>query len=119
EGNMLSFFVGNSETPGPISATVRSQYDMTWRVSVLPSEPVSDKLTVADLKKFKEKNSMTGGCSIGVTFKAQDMNSKPFCYGGVKNPAWMAEAEKFWKEPTEEWYKTQKYLRKVIVETKF
>jgi hypothetical protein len=93
---------------------------MTWRVSVAPSEAISDKLSIADVKKYKEKyTALTGGCSIGSTFKAKDMNSKPFCYGGVKNPAWMTEGETFWKDPGQDWYKTQKYLRKVVEGTKF
>lgn len=119
-GDIVSFFIQNKDATVAVSATLRPDYDMTWRVSVAPSEAVSDKLTVADLKKYKEKNGINnGGCSIGSTFKAQDLNSKPFCYGGVDNPNWKTIGEKFWKEPTEDWYQTQKYLRKVVEGTKF
>ena len=120
KGDIVSFFIQNAEATVPVSATLRADYDMTWRVSSAPSEPVSDKLTITEIKAYKEKNTaLTGGCSIGSTFKAKDMNSKPFCYGGVKDPTWLTMGEEFWKEPGEDWYATQKYLRKVVEGTKF
>ena len=119
-GDIASFYVQNANATIPVSKTLRSDYSMTWRVSVTATPSVSNKLTVEDLKKFKEKHdAVSGGCSIGSTFKAADLSSEAFCLGGVKNPTWNSAAEKFWKEPGEEWYKTQQYLRKVVLETKF
>lgn len=119
-GGMASFFVQNAKAIHPVSATLRANYDMTWRVSAAPSDAVMNNLTISDLKKYMDKHhALTSGCSVGSTFKAQDMNSKPFCYGGAKDLVWMTEAEKFWKEPGEDWYNTQKYLRKVVESSKF
>jgi hypothetical protein len=119
-GDIASFYILNKDSIAPISSGLRSGYDMSWRVSATESPAISAKLTVEDLKKHKEKHSeVSGGCSIGSTFKAQDMTSKAFCLGGVKSPQWMLAAEMFWLEPTESWYETLKYLRTVVVGTKF
>lgn len=119
-GDIASFYIQNKTADVAVSATPRSDYNMTWRVSVTVSPAVSSNLTVADLKRFKETYTpVSPGCSIGTTFKAQAMDSKAFCIGRVKNPAWQEAGEAFWKEPTAEWYETQKYLRKVVVGTKF
>lgn len=120
KGDIASFYVLNGKLTTPVSTITRAEYDMSWRISVTGSPAVTDKLTVADLKKHKEIHTeVSGGCSIGSTFKAQDMTSKAFCFGGVKNPTWIEAGEQFWKEPTEDWYTTLKYLRKVVVGTKF
>lgn len=119
-GDIASFYVLNKTNHLPVSALPRADYDMSWRVSATESPPVSNKLTVADLKKHREKYSaVSGGCSIGSTFKAQDMDSKAFCIGGINNPEWKVEAENFWKAPSDDWYTTLKKLRKVVEGSKF
>jgi hypothetical protein len=77
-------------------------------------------MNIAELKKFKEKYDPTsGGCTIGSTFKAQDMSSTVYCFHGTTDPRWVTEGEKFWKQPGDEWLKTKQYLRQVVLETKF
>lgn len=119
EGGITSFYIQNKQAAPPVSSMTRSAYDMTWRLAFLPTPPVG-VMNINDLKKFKETYDATkGGCFIGSTFKAQDMSSRGQCYGGVKSPEWVDAAEKMWKEPGEDWYKTKKSLRKVVEATKF
>ncbi len=119
KGGITSFYIQNKDSAIPVSTMNRKDYDMTWRVSLIPT-PAVGLMTLAELKKFKENYDATsGGCFVGGTFKAQDMNSKGTCYGGVKSPEWSEAAEKFWKEPTDDWYASQKYLRKTVESTKF
>ena len=119
EGDITSFYVENTKTDLPVSERVRSQYDMSWRVSYTPSPPVGN-MTVPEIMAFREKHDeSSGGCFIGSTFKAQDMNSKVQCFGGGSASEWSAAAESFWKEPGEDWYKTKKYIRSAVKLSKF
>lgn len=122
-GGIMKFYIENNKTPGPISENRRNQYDSTWTVSYLKSDFPGD-LSVNDLKSYKEKfNTSTtgGGCYVGGSFQAQNMNEKGNCYGNLrgKADAWLSSSETFWKNPGEDWYKTLKHLRKTVVDTKF
>lgn len=122
-GGIMKFYIENGKIPDPISTLQRSQYDSTWTVSYLKSEPPGN-LSVNDLKSYKEKfNTSTtgGGCYVGGSFQAQNMSEKGNCYGNLRGKAddWISSSERFWKSPGEDWYKTLKYLRKTVVETKF
>jgi hypothetical protein len=119
KGGIESFYILNKDSKIPVSAMDRKDYDMSWRVSVTPT-PAVGNMTIAELKNFKEKYDPTsGGCSIGTTFKAQDMSSTVYCFHGSNDPKWIEAGEKFWREPGDEWKKTKQYLRKVVEETKF
>jgi len=75
---------------------------------------------MAELKAYKKKHSpSTGGCFIGSTFKAQEMNSKVHCFSGADSPSWSKAADTFWKKPSEDWYETKKYLRLIVTQTNF
>lgn len=119
EGDITSFYVENAKTDIPVSERVRSQYDMSWRVSYTPSPPAG-KMTIPEIMAFREKHDeSSGGCFIGSTFKAKEMDSKVQCFSDGISPDWGTAAESFWKEPGEDWYKTKKYLRTVINDSKF
>jgi hypothetical protein len=119
KGGIESFYILNKDSKIPVSTMDRANYDMSWKVSVTPT-PAVGNLSLAELKKFKEKYDPTsGGCFIGTTFKAQDMSSTAYCFHGSNDPKWIEAGEKFWKEPGEEWKKTKQYLRKVVEQTKF
>lgn len=119
KGGIESFYILNKDAKVPVSTMERSSYDMSWRVSVTPTPPAGN-MNMAELKKFKEKYDPTSaGCTIGSTFKAQDMTSTVYCFHGATDPRWVTEGEKFWKEPGDEWLKTKQYLRQVVLETKF
>lgn len=118
-GTITSFYNENKTTDVPVSERNRSQYDMSWRVGYTPS-PAVGRMTIPEIIAFKEKyDYTTGGCFIGSTFKAQDMNSEVACLSGEVEPEWNAAAASFWKEPSDEWYETKKYLRTVIKSSKF
>lgn len=120
KGGMIGFTILNKTALPPASETVRAEYNSTWRVTVNPSPAVSSKLSMAELKKLVgDLHESRGSCLIGRTFEAQKLDAQVICLGGLNNPTWKAEAEKFWREPTEEWYKSLKYLRQVVVATKF
>ena len=119
EGTITSFYNENKTTEVPVSERVRSQYDMSWRLGYTPS-PAVGKMTITEIIAFKEKyDYTTGGCFIGSTFKAQDMNSEVSCFNVEDVSEWSTAAESFWKEPSDEWYETKKYLRTVIKNSKF
>ena len=67
----------------------------------------------------EELHTARKSCFIGRTSGAKNLATKVECVRGQDNPEWKAAAEKFWAAPPEEWYQTLKYLRKVVVETKF
>jgi hypothetical protein len=119
-GDLIGFTILNKSSTPAASSRVRADYDSTWRISVTPSQPVSANLTMEQLKKLiGNLHEVQEGCLIGRTFEAQKLDSQVFCQGNKNYPAWKSEAEKFWKDPKEDWYKTLKYLREVIVATKF
>lgn len=120
DGGVIRFYVENGQNPAPISTLPRSAYDSAWTVSFSPG-PATGNIGIAELKAYKEKvtPSKSGGCSVGNAFGAQNMDTKGFCYGGYKSPEWTAGAERFWKEPGEEWLKAKQLLRKTVVATKF
>lgn len=120
DGNITNFYIQNKDDSSPISTQVRSQYSMTWRVGITPSDAPGN-LTLAQLKAYKEKYTVasSGGCFIGKTFEAQNMDSKASCLRKLQSPKWTDSATAFWLNPDAEWYEIQKYLRQVVVGTKF
>jgi hypothetical protein len=116
-GGMARFYILNDKKP--ISALKRSDYDVTWTVSYQETDPPGS-LNMAQLKAYKERaEKASGGCFIGSVFKPQDMSTKAGCYGKVDSPGWKQEAEQFWKDPGEEWYKTKKHLRQTVIKSSF
>lgn len=116
-GGIVSFYIQNARGNTPVSETDRADYTMTWRVSSQPSPSVG-KMSVADLKEYRKAHT-NSGCFIGSTFKAQDMNSKVHCFKGFENNSWATAGESFWREPGDEWMKTQKHLRDVVKGSNF
>jgi hypothetical protein len=116
-GGIASFYIQNAKGDAPVSETDRADYTMTWRVSSQPSPSVG-KMSVAELKKYRETHT-NSGCFIGSTFKAQDKDAKAHCFKGFENNSWVSAGESFWKEPGDEWMKTQKHLRSVAKGSNF
>lgn len=121
DGGLIRFYIENGQNPAPISTMPRSEYDSSWNVSYSPSAPIKGA-TINDLKAYKEKfnPSKSGGCYVGDSFGARNMNTTGKCYGGYNGGSeWLPGAESFWKNPGEEWLKTKQLLRKTVVATKF
>lgn len=124
KGGINRFYLANNKS-GLASQTVRSQYDSSWGLDFVATEPPGD-LKAKDFVSFlkvKEEYPGLGSCYVGGTFKAKDMSQKSECNKHFKNPAgaekWKEDADKIWKEPGEEFYSGLKVLRSAVTSSKY
>ncbi|MFL5783502.1 MAG: hypothetical protein ACJ76H_02760 [Bacteriovoracaceae bacterium] len=121
EGGIVRFYIENNKTGLP-SAVKRSDYDMTWTVTYVPTASASSGMNIAALKTFKSENiTPSGSCYIGSTFKARELSQSATCYkvsdGDSAN--WESSATSFWRDPGENWYRALKDMRTTISKTSF
>lgn len=121
-GNAFKFYVENSSSSTkPISTMTRDEYDGTWSINLLFST-LPEGLTFQELKALKGRiSSANGGCFVGKSNAATDRETKGICFGAhaSKLPLWKPVSEKFWQEPTPEFYSTYKKMRKLVETVKF
>jgi hypothetical protein len=99
-----------------VSALKRSQYnDENWTLDYIPSA-APGSLNISELKNFKASANAQADRDSKRCFTT---NGKARCFALPESDSWVSETEKFWKEPGEEWYKTQKLLRTAITNSRF
>jgi hypothetical protein len=129
EGGLFQFITKNNEIGFPNSQARRDQYNYTWQFNFTGGD-VAGELNMSTIKSYVETAiSSTAGvskdiCGMGASAKAKstsEFDNKIYCYGKMENK--LSELapiyENFWINPPEEWYSTQKMLRKVIEGTSF
>lgn len=123
KGGSVKFYLELFDTGGKkMSKLTRDEYKKGTFSVVYTKTPVPGNLNVSKMVDYVKSNEINGNaCFIGSTFKAQDMNSKATCIGGIEDKVsdWAPSAESFWKTPPQEWYTTQAKLRKLVETTPF
>jgi hypothetical protein len=117
EGRVFTFYIENKTSESAPSTLTRADYDMSWKI-FSNQAPSMVEMNLKQLMDYKEALPFLG-CGMGKTFEAQNMNSQSYCFRGFENVEGLQELVDFWREPGESWYLTLKYLRKVVLETKF
>lgn len=119
-GDYFKFYLEIYDSPKKPSMMRREDYragtwDMVWAKGRAPGE-----MNIKQFKEYMEVRSdeQAGNvCFIGGSNKVNSSSVKADCIGNMtsQKSQWAASSENFWKNPSEEWYQTQKNLRKVVV----
>jgi len=119
-GDYFKFYLEIYDSPKKPSMMRREDYRSgTWdMVSAKGRAP--GEMNIKQFKEYMEVRSdeQAGNvCFIGGSNKVNSSSVKADCIGNMtsQKSQWAASSENFWKNPSEEWYQTQKNLRKVVV----
>ena len=118
-GDYFKFYLEIYDSPKKPSMMRREDYRSgTWdMVSAKGRAP--GEMNIKQFKEYMEVRSDEQGadvCFIGGSNKVNSSSVKADCIGNMtsQKSQWAASSENFWKIPSEDWYQTQKSLRKVV-----
>ena len=118
-GDYFKFYLEIYDSPKKPSMMRREDYRAgTWDL-VTAKGRAPGEMNIKQFKEYMEVRSdeqASNVCFIGGSNKVNSSSIKADCIGNMtsQKSQWAASSESFWKTPSEEWYQTQKSLRKVV-----